>query len=81
MNTTWDDKPIYLSPCPFCGGNASLKHIGNDHTKKRTIEIKCGGKCRATMVNSALLRDFAWLENVSVSAWNQRVSATAQEGE
>lgn len=62
-----------LLPCPFCGSGAVLKQIGNDHTKTRTVEIKCSNAmCRATMVNKALRNSMPWLIEVSAKSWNTR---------
>ncbi len=70
---TWDSgEEIFLSDCPFCGSEPEVSHIGNNHTKKRTIEIKCKG-CNVKMRNSAMKNNFSWLESVSVKKWNNRV--------
>ena len=62
-----------LKPCPFCGCEPKLKYIGNEFTRKRSIEIKCSNiNCRVTMVNGAIRFDFKWLEDVSIKAWNRR---------
>ena len=60
-----------LKLCPFCGGKASLKNIGNEWTKKRSVIIKCKS-CRVQMTNSALIHDMEWLESVSIKDWNMR---------
>ena len=30
-----------LLPCPFCGGEAYLKRIGNEHCKKMQVKVTC----------------------------------------
>ncbi len=66
----WKDK---LLPCPFCGGEPTKKYIGNAHTKKRTIIIKCTeSECRATKTDATLRHNFEWLEKVATDNWNQR---------
>jgi len=71
--TSWDNtKEIELANCPFCGSEPTIKHIGNDRTKKRSIEIKCP-KCRIKRIDGAIRFSFAWLERVSAENWNQRV--------
>ena len=69
---------IYLKPCPFCGGDAEGQHIGNDHTKKRTIIIKCP-TCQIERTVSTLHHDFKWLENVAAKSWNQRAESDSHE--
>ena len=49
-----------LKPCPFCGGEAVKIFIGNEYTKKRSVEIKCK-KCRVKRVNAAIYHDHDWL--------------------
>ena len=61
-----------LLDCPFCGSRPNIFRIGNDYSKKRTIEIKCS-KCLVKVVNSAIRNSFEWLEDISFSKWNNRV--------
>ncbi len=69
---SWDNtKEIELSNCPFCGSEPIIKHIGNDYTKTRSIEIKCP-KCRIKRIDTALRQGFSWLEEVATKNWNQR---------
>jgi len=71
--TSWDNtKEIELLACPFCGSEPTIKHIGNDHTKTRSIEIKCP-KCRVKRIDAARRFSFAWLERVTAENWNRRV--------
>jgi len=67
------DKKIDLLACPFCGADPSVKHIGNNYTKKRAIEIKCHA-CRIQRTDAALRYGFDWLEKVAAENWNQRVT-------
>lgn len=60
-----------LLPCPFCGTEPEMIHIGNEYTKSRKIEIKCPG-CRAKLINAAIHHGFDWLEEVTAKAWNKR---------
>ena len=69
---------IVLFDCPFCGGRPELIHIGNEYTKSRKIEIKCGG-CRVKRVNAARIHGFKWLEDVSAKQWNQRPCNSIKE--
>ncbi len=75
---SWDNtRKIKLNNCPFCGGEPSVKHLGNDYTRKRIIEIKCGD-CRATKRNATLKYSFEWLEDVAIKDWNQRPMGKGQ---
>ena len=65
---------IDLLPCPFCGGQPDVKHIGNDHSKKRFIEVKCPD-CRIQRRDGAIRYGFDWLENIVAEHWNQRVTS------
>jgi hypothetical protein len=60
-----------LKECPFCGAYPMLSEIGNEHTHKKTIKIKCP-VCRVQMVNSAIRYDFDWLKCASIDKWNRR---------
>lgn len=76
--TSWDNtREIELSPCPFCGGEPVVKHIGNDYVKKRSIKVRCS-KCRVERTDAALRHGFEWLENIAAENWNQRPT-TAEE--
>ena len=70
---SWDDcRTIELLPCPFCGGEPDLQHIGNDYVKTKKIRIKCK-KCFIQRTQAALRdRSFEWLENKMAEHWNKR---------
>lgn len=72
MNKSWcGTKEIKLIDCPFCGSKPRMIHIGNDHTKKRKIEVKCPS-CRIKRVDAAISHSFEWLEDIAAKNWNQR---------
>ena len=66
------ESEIGLLPCPFCGSDPIVSHIGNNHTKKRSIEIKCPC-CRIHRKDSTLRFGFMWLELSAAKNWNRRV--------
>jgi len=63
-----------LKPCPFCGGEVWLTYIGNDHTKKRSVEVSHNfkGVCPVKFKQSALIKPHEWLAGKVVEAWNTR---------
>jgi len=68
---SWDEtREIEFFPCPFCGGEPVVHHIGNDYRNKKAIEVKCT-KCRVTRKDATLRFDFSWLEGVAQKNWNQ----------
>lgn len=69
--SVYTDSEYILLNCPFCGGAPDMHYIGNEHTKSKKINIKCGG-CRVQRTNAAMKHDFKWLEEISVSQWNER---------
>jgi len=70
---TWNEKKeIELLLCPFCGGEPTVKHIGNDHSRVRKLEIACS-ICRIKRIAATLKHDFEWLEDIEAENWNKRV--------
>jgi len=63
-----------LKPCPLCGGEADLTLKGNDHTKKRSVTIKCK-KCSVTLTVGAMRFSHNWCEETSIKKWNTRPPA------
>lgn len=77
--TSWDNtREVELSPCPFCGGEPEMRHVGNDHMRKREIEIKCRN-CSVKMRHATLRHGFGWLEDIASAAWNQRTPVLSNE--
>jgi len=64
-------KDIGLLPCPFCGGEPKVRHIGNDHTRCKSVEISCTD-CRVSRIDSARVHGFDWLEEITAKFWNNR---------
>ena len=63
-----------LKPCPFCGSEAAEPvFIGNDHTKKRTVTIKCKAPgCTKGVTVGALRFSHEWCHEEAVKKWNTR---------
>ena len=61
-----------LLPCPFCGATPKVTYIGNEHTSKRSITVKCP-KCRIQRTDATLSHGFDWLDAIAKEAWNERV--------
>ena len=73
MKSMYRNMELKLLECPFCGSEPILVNIGNKHTKKRTVKIKCSNKlCRCQIINSALIKSMDWTEDTSVESWNRR---------
>jgi Lar family restriction alleviation protein len=70
-----------LKSCPFCGGDAEINQIGNEHTKSRGFEVKCltwgcATKKRAMVIRQPLER----ARGFAIAAWNRRPDAARAEG-
>jgi len=66
-----------LKPCPFCGGEAEVKKIGNEHCKKMQVKIECSTRgCFAYQQCSTLVKfgrhSWDWLSEHAIAAWNTR---------
>ena len=66
-----------LKPCPFCGGEAELRRVGNEHCKKMQVKIVCQTiGCMAYQQCSTLTRlgghSWEWLIENAIKAWNRR---------
>jgi len=62
-----------LKSCPFCGGVAKRVFIGNDRTRKRTVEIKCS-KCFTKQITGALRFSHQWCDETATAKWNERLN-------
>lgn len=60
-----------LLPCPFCGGNAELKFIGNNFTKSRKADVHCT-KCRIGNINATIRHNSEWIAKITIDKWNSR---------
>ena len=60
-----------LKPCPFCGGQAYLRQVGNEFTKKRGFDVGCKS-CRVNIKDRALVQSLEWLRPKTIQRWNLR---------
>ncbi len=68
-----------LKPCPFCGSEAKLVHVGNEYTKKRSTEIKCTKfGCFGMQKVGAIRHDLVWTDDMAISKWNARAERPAK---
>lgn len=67
-----------LLPCPFCGGIPGIHERGNDHTRTRSVTIKCPA-CRCERTDAAMRNPMAWLREVAAENWNTRKGPAAKE--
>ena len=64
-----------LKPCPFCGGEAELKLIGNNHTDRRYATINCKTfGCTVSMRVGAITNDVDWCVDKVTAKWNTRIT-------
>ena len=68
----YDTQLDELLDCPFCGGKPSAHLIGNEHSKKRVIVIKCT-RCFVERRVGAIYHETSWIEETAIKAWNNRV--------
>ena len=61
-----------LLPCPFCGGEANINFIGNDHSKKRKVEVKCSS-CRVELINASIRNNSEVCAKWTIDGWNKRI--------
>jgi hypothetical protein len=62
-----------IMTCPCCSSYPELIQIGNDHTKKRYVEIKCKS-CMLRMKKGAIRNSMDWLKNITIESWNKRLN-------
>ena len=60
-----------LKPCPFCGGPAKLRMVGNEHTHQRTAHVGCG-RCYYELGVGALRNTHEWAREKVIEKWNRR---------
>lgn len=67
-----------LKPCPFCGSEAAEPvFIGNDHTRRRKVTIRCKAPgCTQGVTVGALRFSHEWCHAEAVEKWNTRTADT-----
>lgn len=66
-----------LKPCPFCGGEAEMRNIGNEYTKTRGTKVWCS-KCQVAKTVKAIRNTLAWTESHAIAAWDTRTITPAE---
>ena len=62
-----------LKSCPFCGGAATIKTVGNACTKKRSAVVGCSTfGCTIEIRVAAIYHGLEWCVKNAVERWNSR---------
>ena len=64
--------------CPFCGTKPEIIIIGNNHTAKRKVTIKCPN-CRVQRTDAGIITPLTTLMRVAIEQWNKRVAGQPNE--
>ena len=75
----YDTELPELLECPFCGGKPIAYLKGNEHTKRRSITIKCP-KCLVERTTGAITQSTDWLEGKAIQLWNNRYLLNKKDG-
>lgn len=65
VNTTSQDEPVLLKPCPFCGGSANIIYASGHLWPNKVQCTKCGA-----MSGGSAYKNDIW----NAKMWNERVS-------
>jgi Lar family restriction alleviation protein len=57
--------------CPFCGGAADVRRMGNEHTPSRATQITCS-QCNTSKKVGAIRNTLDWTTEQCITAWNRR---------
>lgn len=72
-----------LKPCPFCGGEPQIRQIGNEHTKKCIVEVRCKTLgCRGSCEGQGAPRGRQSIEKITqwgIDQWNRRAESRARD--
>lgn len=71
-------QPSELLPC-FCGGKAEKLLKGNNHTKKKSVVIKCAS-CSMKLEIGARIYSLEWCDKEATEAWNKRANRERRTG-
>ena len=71
-----------LKPCPFCGGEAKLKHgyrrKGEKFGNKAYVQCKkCG--CKTLLYSQSAYERWQTVDEIAIHAWNQRCKESVKE--
>lgn len=65
-----------LKPCPFCGGMAELRIVGNEFTKSKGAMISCS-RCHIKKTVKVIYRSMDWARGRVIISWNTRAALDA----
>jgi hypothetical protein len=69
-----------LLPCPFCGGEAELYRVGNDHTKSQSAVISCKKPgCFGEQEVGVIRQSYEWAVQKVTEKWNTRHSPVSSQ--
>jgi hypothetical protein len=68
-----------LLACPFCGQAPNITQIGNAHTRKRGIKIKCPTLGCVEFRTCVIRHSLEWAEQKAREKWNGRFDPANDE--
>ena len=71
-----------LKPCPFCGGRAEYRKVGNSYIGIKEATIKCS-QCHVKRTQRFIHKkfEFEWIDKTMIDSWNRRYDCRQAESE